>query len=110
MSWSATLKNRQRLRSQIEAGEEIAVMFSDIRGFSSYTVEKGDEAAYHLSQLHTTLLRERIEGHGGVLVKTLGDGIMGAFAEPAESINAAVTIQRSIRTRNQGTPDEPAAP
>jgi class 3 adenylate cyclase len=107
MSWSTTLKNRQRLRAQIEAQEEIAVMFSDIRGFSSYTAEKGDEAAYRLAQLHTTLLRERIAGYNGVLVKTLGDGIMGAFAQPTDALNAAVAIQRSIRARNQETPDEP---
>lgn len=107
MSWSTTLKNRQRLRTQIEAGEEIAVMFSDIRGFSTYTAEKGDRAAYRLSQLHTTLLKDRIEEHGGILVKTLGDGVMGAFDRPAGGIGAAVEIQRAIRARNQETPDEP---
>jgi len=107
MSWSTTLKNRQRLRAQIEAGEEIAVMFSDIRGFSTYTAEKGDQAAYRLSQLHTALLKDRIEEHGGVLVKTLGDGIMGAFDQPVGGISAAVAIQRAIRARNQETPEEP---
>lgn len=82
-------------------------MFSDIRGFSTYTAEKGDRAAYRLSQLHTALLKDRIEEHGGVLVKTLGDGIMGAFDQPACGIGAAVAIQRAIRTRNQETPEEP---
>ena len=101
------MKNRQRLRTQIEAGEEIAVMFSDIRGFSTYTAEKGDRAAYRLSQLHTALLKDRIEEHGGVLVKTLGDGIMGAFDRPLGGVGAAVAIQRAMRTRNQESPDEP---
>ena len=107
MSWSATLKNRQQLRAQIEVGEDIGIMFSDIRGFAAYTAEKGDRAAYHLSQLHTGLLKERLEEHGGVLVKTLGDGIMAAFAYPADGIASAVTIQRAIRARNQTSPDEP---
>jgi class 3 adenylate cyclase len=107
MSWSTTLKNRQQLRAQIEAGEDIAVMFSDIRGFTAYTAERGDRAAYQLSQLHEALIKERIEEYGGVLVKALGDGIMAALAEPSGGIKAAVAIQRAIRFRNQGSPDEP---
>jgi class 3 adenylate cyclase len=106
MSWSTILKNRQQIRACVEAGEEIAVMFSDIRGFTSYTALKGDRAAYRLAQLHESLLKERIEGRGGIIVKTMGDGIMAAFPEPAQGIRAAVTIQQAIRSRNKEIPNE----
>ncbi len=100
MSWSTTLKNRHLIRSQLAAGEDIAVMFSDIRGFASYTAKEGDQAAWRLARLHETLLRDEIEGHNGILVKTLGDGIMAAFAEPRDGIMAAVVIQQKIREIN----------
>lgn len=100
MSWSRTLKVRQLIRARIEAGEEIALLFSDIRGFSSYTAQQGDRAAYHLSRLHDGILRERIDEHG-VLVKSLGDGIMAAFEEPLHAILTAVCIQQAIRELNQ---------
>ncbi|MCX6096249.1 MAG: adenylate/guanylate cyclase domain-containing protein [Candidatus Bipolaricaulota bacterium] len=106
MSWSTILKNRQQIRAQVEANEEIAVMFSDIRGFASYTVRRGDRAAYRLSQLHETLLKTKIEERGGILVKTMGDGIIAAFPEAPEAIEAAVKIQEEIRSRNQETPEE----
>ena len=106
MSWSRTLKVRQLIRARIEAGEEIALLFSDIRGFSSYTVQQGDRAAYQLSRLHDGILRERIDEHG-VLVKSLGDGIMAAFEEPRHAIQAAVSIQRAIRELNQQEDAEP---
>ena len=100
VSWSRTLKVRQLIRARIEAGEEIALLFSDIRGFSSFTAEQGDRAAYQLSRLHDEILRERIDEHG-VLVKSLGDGIMAAFEEPLHAIQASVSIQQAIRELNQ---------
>ena len=101
MSWSTTLKNRQRIRAQLESGEGIAVMFSDIRGFSSFTARAGDDDASRLSQRHVRLLRDRIVQGGGVLVKTLGDGIMAAFANSDEAVDTAVGVQRAIRVENQ---------
>jgi len=106
MSWSTTLKNRQQIRAQVESNEEIAVMFSDIRGFASYTAKRGDRAAYRLSQLHESLLKGRIEDRSGILVKTMGDGIIAAFPQPLDGIEAAVKIQEEIRLRNQDSPEE----
>ncbi len=106
MSWSTTLKNRERIRAHIEAGEEIAVMFSDIRGFTSYTAKRGDRAAYKLSQTHDVLLREQIEKENGIVVKSMGDGIMAAFAGLSPALHAAVAIHRSIRKQNEEQPKE----
>ncbi len=107
MSWSTTLKNRQQIRAYVEAGEEIALMFSDIRGFTSYTARKGDRAAFELSRLHESLLREQIEAQDGIIVKTMGDGIMAAFASLSTALHAAVGIQRTVRQRNSEQPVEP---
>lgn len=107
MSWSTTLKNRQLIRTQLAAGEEIAVMFSDIRGFTLYTAKEGDRAAWRLARLHETLLRDEIEGHNGLFVKTLGDGVMAAFAKLRDGITAAVAIQRAIREANEQPGNRP---
>lgn len=106
MSWSRTLKMRQAIRAQLESDEEIALLFSDLRGFSTYTARKGDRAAYRLTQLHEEILRERVDEHG-ILVKSLGDGVMAAFETPDAAIRAAVGIQEAIRARNRESPDEP---
>ena len=106
MSWSRTLKVRQSIRAQLEAGEEIALLFSDLRGFTTFTARKGDRAAYQLTQLHEGILRERIDEFG-ILVKSLGDGVMAAFETPDDAIRAAVGIQEAIRERNRESPDEP---
>ena len=108
MSWSRTLKVRQILRAQIEAGETIALLFSDLRGFSAFTASRGDQAAFRLSQLHEGILRARINEYG-IVVKSLGDGIMAAFERPADAIQAAVGIQRAVREGNRGTSEDPIA-
>lgn len=106
MSWSRTLKIRQLLRAQIEAGEPIALLFSDIRGFTALTAKAGDRAAYRLSQQHDEIIQERIDEYG-IVVKSLGDGIMAAFETPLAAIRAAVRIQQAMRSRNRSAPDEP---
>jgi len=106
MSWSRTLKVRQSIRAQLESGEEIALLFSDLRGFTKYTAREGDRAAYELVQIHEGILRERIDEHG-ILVKSLGDGVMAAFETPDDAIQAAVKIQQAIRVRNHQSPGKP---
>jgi class 3 adenylate cyclase len=106
VSWSTTLKNQEQIRAHLKAGEEIAVMFSDIRGFTSYTARRGDKAAYELSRIHDVLLRQHIEGKDGIVVKTMGDGIMAAFAELSSAVYAAVEIHRAVRKRNAEYPSQ----
>ncbi|MCK5246303.1 hypothetical protein KAR02_05360, partial [Candidatus Bipolaricaulota bacterium] len=93
MSWSRTLRVRQLLRAQLEMGEVIALLFSDIRGFSTYASEMGDRAAFRLTQVHEGILKDRISEYG-ILVKSLGDGVMAAFETPTLAIRAAVSIQQ----------------
>jgi class 3 adenylate cyclase len=106
VSWSRTLKIRQVLRAQIEAGEHVSLLFSDLRGFSAFTASRGDRAAYRLAQLHEGILRARINEYG-IVVKSLGDGVMAAFQQPVDAIGAAVGIQRAVRERNREAADEP---
>lgn len=106
MSWSRTLRVRQLLRAQLEMGEEISLLFSDIRGFSTYAAKMGDRAAFRLTQLHEGILKDRISEYG-ILVKSLGDGVMAAFETSTLAIQAAVSIQQAFRERNGKNPDDP---
>ena len=102
MSWSRTLKIRQQLRSHIESGEEIGLFFSDLRGFSAFAAREGDHAAFELAEEHESILRDAIGDHG-IIVKTLGDGVMAAFEQPRDALVAAVGLQRALRDRNAET-------
>ncbi|MEW5825519.1 MAG: adenylate/guanylate cyclase domain-containing protein [Candidatus Bipolaricaulota bacterium] len=106
MSWSRTLRIRQELRAHVEAGEDVGFLFSDLRGFSRTAVQRGDHVAFELAEAHVEIVREAI-GDRGIVVKTLGDGVIAAFPDPSDAVLAAAAIQRTLRQRNAKDADSP---
>jgi predicted ATPase/class 3 adenylate cyclase len=51
---------------------------------------------------HDAILRTAIEGRGGHVVKTTGDGFHGAFATPADAIASAADAQRALAAEEWG--------
>ena len=47
-------------------------------------------------QRHDEILRDRIEGIGGYVFKTVGDAFCAAFERPAQAVGAAVDIQLAL--------------
>lgn len=72
-----------------------AVLFTDLCGSTAMYERLGDAAAYGLVREHFKLLFAEIEGHGGRVVKTVGDCVMAAFDS---SIDAARAGRRCIVT------------
>jgi len=80
-----------------------AVMFSDIRGFTSMVESQAPEETIELLNSYYTLMFEAIAGHGGVVNQMIGDGLMAIFgaplplAEPALSaVRAAMDMQEMV--------------
>jgi len=84
----------------------VSIFFSDIRGFTDYTEEFGDEAASRIVHEQDTIVRSQIEAFGGVVVKTQGDSFMVAFGAARGAILCAIAIQRTVAqaNRNQAGP------
>src|SRR4029078_10406395 len=47
---------------------------------------------------HDAVLRTAIEGSGGQIVKTTGDGMMAVFAKAPEGVSATLAAQRDLAT------------
>src|SRR5688572_22413892 len=77
------------------------VLFTDLVGSTELRGRLGEEAAEELRRRHDRLLTEAVEGHGGRVVKGLGDGIMATFAGAADAVDAAVAIQQAIDRLNR---------
>lgn len=69
---------------------ELAILFTDLAGFSDWTLEAGDELAVDLLRQVGGTLEPVIVAHGGEVVKRLGDGLMAVFEDPAEAVEAAL--------------------
>lgn len=77
-------------------GATVTIAFSDIRGFTEYTEQHGDEAAYRVLQQHNGVVRNQVDLFGGHVVKTQGDSFMVAFPTARSAIQCAVAIQRAL--------------
>lgn len=89
-------------------GEEtpVAVLFSDIRGFTSYTAEKGDREAYRLARTFLGIVEEQVARHEGRVVKTYGDGVMTSFSQPEPAVRCSVAMQEALRGHNAAAPEK----
>ncbi len=76
--------------------QNIALLFSDLKGSTSMYEGVGDAAAYRRVNRHFDLLRETISEHRGTIVKTIGDAVMGAFASIDDALAAALTVQAEL--------------
>ncbi len=82
----------------------VAIMFTDLQGSTQLYDRLGDASAYHLVRDHFAFLAARVQRHGGAIVKTVGDAVMGAFHDPAGAIRAALAIQDEVAGFNRGHP------
>jgi len=85
---------------------EVTILFSDIKGSTSYFERNGDVEGLEMIQHHNDLLFPVIENGGGRVVKTIGDSIMACFKDPGAAIKAAVEMQRVLNADRAKTESE----
>jgi adenylate cyclase len=76
--------------------QEMAVMFTDLVGFSSWALKAGDEPALALLREVGARVESVIVGHEGRIVKRLGDGVMATFLSPQAAVDAALDAQAEV--------------
>jgi class 3 adenylate cyclase len=81
---------------------EITLMFTDLKGSTAFYERVGDARAYHLVRDHFAFLAARIREQDGAIVKTIGDAVMAAFADPGQAMRAALSIQDKVAEFNAG--------
>jgi adenylate cyclase len=70
--------------------EEVAIAFTDLAGFSAWTLRAGDDAALELLRDVGQAVEPPVRAHGGTVVKWLGDGMMAVFAQPQGALEAVL--------------------
>ncbi len=76
--------------------QEMAVMFTDLAGFSSWALQAGDEPALELLRRVGVCVEAAIGRHQGRVVKRLGDGVMATFLQAQQAADAALDAQDEV--------------
>ena len=71
-------------------------LIADIRGYTRFTQERGDEAAARLAAMFAEIVQEGVEAGGGQLVELRGDEALAVFASARRAIQAAVGLQEVL--------------
>jgi class 3 adenylate cyclase/tetratricopeptide (TPR) repeat protein len=69
-------------------------LIADVRGYSHFTLERGDEAAARLAMRFAELSEEVIATFGGQGVQLRGDEALTVFISSRQALRAAVELQR----------------
>jgi WD40 repeat protein/class 3 adenylate cyclase len=69
-------------------------LIADVRGYTVFTQERGDEAAAALAGRFADLAREVLESHRGTLVELRGDEALAVFESPRAAVRASIELQR----------------
>jgi class 3 adenylate cyclase len=82
-------------------------LFADMRGYTRYTQERGDDAASALAGRFADLVKETVPEYEGDLLELRGDEALCVFRSARQALRASVELQRRLRT---GTDEESAFP
>jgi len=80
----------------------IAIMLTDIKGFTSKTAGFSRAETQEMLAKHRELVLPVIEKFGGRLVKTIGDAFLVAFNSPTDAVICGVEIQQVLKAHNSG--------
>ncbi len=83
------------------AVKDITFLFTDLKGSTAMYDQIGDPKAYFLVRQHFDTLSQAIADKSGAVVKTIGDAVMAAFENPANAVDAALTMIEKIEAFNQ---------
>ena len=91
-AWQA-LSEAQRRR---QGTADVAILFTDLVGFSDWALEAGDEAALEVLRQVGDAEQKAISSNKGAVVKRLGDGAMAVFGDSRQAVSAALDAQKGI--------------
>src|SRR6266508_90660 len=77
------------------------ILFTDLVNSTQLMQRAGDEDAQRIFKAHYQLLRDAVRAYGGSEVKSLGDGLMVAFASAADAVRCAIMMQQASPRRRR---------
>jgi class 3 adenylate cyclase len=72
-------------------------LIADVRGYTRFTREQGDEQAAALATNFAALVREIVTAHDGEVIELRGDEALSVFASARQALRSAVEVEGRFR-------------
>jgi len=82
-------------------------LIADVRGYTLFTQEQGDEGAGKLAAKFARIARELVASRGGTLLELRGDEALCVFGSTRQAIRAAVDLQERFVEETLADPELP---
>lgn len=80
------------------AYREVTLVFTDLVGFSDWSLSAGDDATLRLLRRVAQVMEPPLLASGGQIVKRMGDGAMAVFTDPTTAVRAVVDALEAVKT------------
>ena len=82
----------------------LAIVFTDIKGFTERTSQQTLEQNERLLEAHAGLLTPLFRAFGGKVVKSIGDAFLVTFESPTQAVLSGIAIQDKLWYHNRAVP------
>jgi class 3 adenylate cyclase len=82
-------------------------LIADLRGYTRFTLEQGDEAAARLAARFALIARTIVEARGGKVIELRGDEVLAVFGSARQALWAAVELEAGVTGERQADPTFP---
>ncbi|WP_408890569.1 adenylate/guanylate cyclase domain-containing protein [Myxococcus faecalis] len=83
----------------------LAIVFTDIKGFTERTSRQTLEENQRLLRIHGALLSPLFKAFGGRIIKSIGDALLVTFESPTQAVLSGVAIQDRLWHHNRVSPE-----
>lgn len=80
------------------ANQEVTILFTDLVGFSTWSLRAGDQATLTLLRRVAATVEPPMLERGGHIVKRMGDGAMAVFRSPQVAVAAALAAEEALKS------------
>jgi class 3 adenylate cyclase/tetratricopeptide (TPR) repeat protein len=84
-----------------------AFLIADVRGYTRFTIEHGDEVTARLAAKFAHVAREVVEAHGGRVVELRGDEVLAVLVSTRQALRAALALQARAADETEVDPTLP---
>ena len=82
------------MHESVSHSEVRTFLIADVRGYTHFTLERGDEAAAQLAARFAELTEEVVAAFEGKVIELRGDEALAVFTSSRQALRAAVELQR----------------